>query len=381
MIEMAIDTDKVVQECFDAIRDRIANLTTLNIIIAGKTGVGKSTLINSVFREDLAETGVGRPVTQHMRRISKKNFPLVVYDTKGFELNEQVQQEVKHEVMKTIRDGFACQDISRAIHCIWYCVNATSNRIEPEEIEWLRELGKENEVTQVPIIVVLTQCISKKGCQELRKTIEAENLNIVQVVPVLAQDYEIDEDYVAKSFGLDVLIRVMGEALPDELLDTLQNLQIVSLDEKIKRAQAVVLASVAAATAAGASPIPVSDCAILIPTQIAMIAGIAAVFGIDLSKSLITSTLTSLLGTRGATLLGKTVVSNLLKLIPGVGSAAGAAISGGTAAALTAALGETYIWIMSLIFKGELTEKDFATEEGKAKMVGHFKEQLSLARS
>lgn len=153
---MAIDTDKVVQECFDAIRDRIANLTTLNIIIAGKTGVGKSTLINSVFREDLAETGVGRPVTQHMRRISKKNFPLVVYDTKGFELNEQVQQEVKHEVMKTIKDGFACQDISRAIHCIWYCVNATSNRIEPEEIEWLRELGKENEVTQVPIIVVLT---------------------------------------------------------------------------------------------------------------------------------------------------------------------------------------------------------------------------------
>lgn len=378
---MGIDTDKVVQECFDAIKDRVANLTTLNIIVAGKTGVGKSTLINSVFRENLAETGIGRPVTQHMRRISKKDFPLVVYDTKGFELNEKVQREVKNEVMQTIRNGIACKDISQTVHCIWYCINATSNRIEPEEIEWLRELSEENELTQVPIIVVLTQCISKKGCQELRKTIEGENLNIVQVVPVLAQDYEIDDEYVAKSFGLDVLIRVMAEALPDELIDTLQNLQKVSLEEKIKRAQAIVLTGITAATAAGASPIPVSDCAILIPTQVAMIAGIAAVFGIDLSKSRVTSALSALLGSGGATLLGKTVVSNLLKLIPGAGSAAGAVISGGTAGALTAAIGETFIWIMSEMFKGEMTEKDFTTREGKEKMVRHFKEQLSLSRA
>lgn len=378
---MGIDTDKVVQECFDAIKDRVANLKTLNIIVAGKTGVGKSTLINSVFRENLAETGIGRPVTQHMRRISKKDFPLVVYDTKGFELNEKVQREVKNEVMQTIRNGIACKDISQAVHCIWYCINATSNRIEPEEIEWLRELSEENELTQVPIIVVLTQCISKKGCQELRKTIEGENLNIVQVVPVLAQDYEIDDEYVAKSFGLDVLIRVMAEALPDELIDTLQNLQKVSLEEKIKRAQAIVLTGITAATAAGASPIPVSDCAILIPTQVAMIAGIAAVFGVDLSKSLVTSALSALLGSSGATLLGKTVVSNLLKLIPGAGSAAGAVISGGTAGALTAAIGETFIWIMSEMFKGEMTEKDFTTREGKEKMVRHFKEHLSLSRA
>lgn len=377
---MGIDTDKVVQECFDAIKDRVANLKTLNIIVAGKTGVGKSTLINSVFRENLAETGIGRPVTKHMRKISKKDFPLVVYDTKGFELNERVQQEVKNEVMQTIRNGIACKDVSQSVHCIWYCINATSNRIEPEEVEWLRELSEENELTQVPIIVVLTQCISKKGCQELRKTIEGENLNIVQVVPVLAQDYEIDDEYIAKSFGLDVLIRVMAEALPNELIDTLQNLQKVSLEEKIKRAQAIVLTGITAATAAGASPIPVSDCAILIPAQMAMIAGIAAVFGIDLSKSLVTSALSSLLGAGGATLLGKTVVSNLLKLIPGAGTAAGAVISGGTAGVLTAAIGETFIWIMSEMFKGEMTERDFTTREGKEQMVRHFKEQLSLSR-
>ena len=69
---MAMDTDKIAQEAINAIADKIKNLKTLNIIVAGKTGVGKSTLINSVFREKLAETGMGKPVTDHMRKISKK---------------------------------------------------------------------------------------------------------------------------------------------------------------------------------------------------------------------------------------------------------------------------------------------------------------------
>ena len=81
---MAIDTDKIAQEAIDAIAEKIKNLNTLNIIVAGKTGVGKSTLINAVFRDKLAETGMGKPVTDHMRKISKKGIPLATYDTKGF---------------------------------------------------------------------------------------------------------------------------------------------------------------------------------------------------------------------------------------------------------------------------------------------------------
>ena len=373
---MGINTDQVVQDCFNAIRDKIQNLTTLNIIVAGKTGVGKSTLINSVFREDLAETGMGRPVTTHMRRISKKDFPLVVYDTRGFELGKSVQEDVKDEVMKTIRDGLASNDISKAIHCIWYCINAASNRIEPEEIEWIRELGAKNEVAQVPIIVVLTQCFSKKKAQEMRKAIGDENLNVVQIVPVLAQDYEIDENYVAKAFGLDVLIRVMSQALPDELLDTLQNLQKVSLDEKTKRAQAAVAAATAAAAAAGATPIPIADCAVLIPTQVAMIASIAVIFGVDVNKTVLASFVSSVLGSGGATLLGKTVVTNLLKLIPGAGSLAGGAISAGTAGLLTTALGETFILVMIRIYKGELSTKDLESSSGKKLINAIFRDRL-----
>jgi len=375
-----MDADKIAQEAINAIAEKIKNLKTLNIIVAGKTGVGKSTLINSVFRDNLVETGVGKPVTDHMRKISKKGVPLSIYDTRGFELGREVQQEVKKEVVDTISKGLATQDINKAIHCIWYCINTASNRIEPEEIEWLRELSKENQITQVPIIVVLTQSFSKKNAEEMRKIILQENLDVIQVIPVLAEDYEIEGLGTAKAYGLDVLIKVMGEALPEELMDTLQNVQIASLEEKKRYAQAAVATASVAAMGEGAAPIPFSDCALLIPTQVTMIASITVIFGFDVNKSIITALLSSTIGSGTATILGKTAVANLIKLIPGAGTVIGGAISAGTAGVLTAALGEAYIKVMELVFKGEMSIDDLGTKKGKKTMSSLFKEQLKVSR-
>lgn len=373
---MNVDTDKIAQEAINAIADRIKNLKTLNIIVAGKTGVGKSTLINSVFREKLAETGMGKPVTNHMRKITKKDMPLAIYDTRGFELGKEVQTEVKQEVVDTISKGLATQDINEAIHCIWYCINTASNRIEPEEIEWLKELSKDNQITQVPIIIVLTQSFSKQKANAMRKMLLEENLDVIQVIPVLSEDYEIEDLGTAKAYGLDVLIRVMGEALPEELMDTLQNVQIACLEEKKRHAQAAVAAASLAAVGEGATPIPFSDCALLIPTQLGMIVSITVIFGFDVNKSIITALLSSTIGAGGATLLGKTVVSNLLKLIPGVGTVAGGAISAGTAGIITAALGEAYIGVMELVFKGDMNINELGTEKGKETMTTLFKQKL-----
>lgn len=374
---MSVDVEKIAQDTVNAIANKIKNLNTLNIIVAGKTGVGKSTLINAVFREKLAKTGIGKPVTEHMRKLTKKGVPLAIYDTRGFELGKEVQNEVKKEVVNTISECLATQDINKVIHCIWYCINTASNRIEPGEIEWLRELSKENQVTQVPIIIVLTQSFSNKKADELKTVLLNENLDVVQIVPVLAEDYEMSDDHVEKSRGLDDLIEVMGAALPEELNETLQHMQKVSLEEKKRRAQAAVATAAIAAIGEGAAPIPFSDCALLIPTQIGMISSITVIFGFDVNKSIITALLSSTIGAGGATLLGKTVVSNLLKLIPGAGTVAGGAISAGTAGVITAALGEAYIGIMELVFKGEMSINDIGTKKGKDLMSKMFKNQLS----
>jgi len=64
----------------------------------------------------------------------------------------------------------------------------------------------------------------------MKAHVEQENLDVCKVVPILAQDMDFDEEYVAKAFGLDTLIDVMSEVLPTELQDTLQNIQKVSLE-------------------------------------------------------------------------------------------------------------------------------------------------------
>lgn len=79
-------------------------------------------------------------------------------------------------------------------------------------------------------------------------------------------------------------------------------------------------------------------------------------------------------------MFGKTIVSNIIKLIPGVGTAAGGLISGSTASLLTTALGEAYIKLMEKIYKGDLKSEDLNAENGQEIMKKIFKEELKKER-
>jgi len=374
---MEITTDEMAKACIDMINAKIKSLNKLNIIVVGKSGVGKSTLINSLFRGNFAATGLGRPVTNEIRKIEKQDYPMAIYDTPGFELSKEQQVKVRDEIHDLINKGIASGDISEMIHCIWYCVNVGGNRTFDEtEVTWLRELTENSETSQVPVIVVLTQAIPKEKAAEMKSYIEKENLNIVKVVRVLAQDMDFDDEYTARAYGLDTLIDIMSEMLPDELQETLQNIQKANLDAKKKYAHIAVATAVAGATAAGAVPIPFADATVLVPIQVTMLTSITVIFGLEISKSFLTGFVSSTLGTAGTTVLGKTVVSNLIKMIPGIGSVAGGVISATTAGLLTTALGEAYIKVMELIYKGEMKSEALDSKEGQKTMKRLFQEEL-----
>ena len=87
-----------------------------------------------------------------------------------------------------------------------------------------------------------------------------------------------------------------------------------------------------------------------------MLAKITSLFGMDnFDKAMLTTMISTVIGCGGATIAGKTIVTNLLKLIPGA-NLVGGLISGTTAAVLTGALGEAYITVLSKLCKGEISE-------------------------
>lgn len=372
----------VAQKIMDAVKKEYKELTTLNVMILGKTGVGKSTLINNMFSKKVAETGTGKPVTTKIRKYELPEYPLAIYDTPGLELSgendvDNLLEQVVGEIQKGIKSG----NVSEAIHCIWYCVSTPSHRFEEAEVNFLQKLLNGIELFNVPVIVVLTQSYSKADAKALKSAIEKENLAIANVVPVLAENYDIDEQYTAKAFGLDKLSEVMNNVIPEAVRKTFIALQIANIELKKGKAQAVVAASAATAAATGAVPIPFSDAALLVLEQVAMLAGITAVFGIPVEKATLVALISATIGTAGTTVLGKTIVTNLIKFIPGVGSVIGGAISGATAATLTAALGEAYIVLLIKVCKGEMKFADIGTEAGRAEITKIFTEQLKIRRN
>ena len=336
----------VVQEMLDKTKEEVEKMHPINILLVGKTGVGKSTLINNVFRERLAETGIGRPVTKHLRRIAKEGVPIVLYDTRGLELSGAIQAEVKTEIMDAIQDSQK-KGSEEAIHIVYYCINAGSSRIEEAEMHFIDEMAK-----LLPVLVVLTQSIGQPA-NELKKYIENQNLHVAGVITIMAEPYPITDELVLPRSGLKELIETTFALIPEETKPAFNNAQQVDIARKAKAARSWATKYIATTFGVGFTPIPFSDATILVPMQVGMLAHITAIFGISMDKATIASIIGAIGGTSGATYLGRYIVSNLLKLIPGAGTIAGGLISGVTASILTTALAMSYIEVLTIVAKGE----------------------------
>ena len=336
----------VVQEMLDKTKEEVEKMHPINILLVGKTGVGKSTLINNVFRERLAETGIGRPVTKHLRRIAKEGVPIVLYDTRGLELSGAIQAEVKTEIMDAIQDSQK-KGSEEAIHIVYYCINAGSSRIEEAEMHFIDEMAK-----LLPVLIVLTQSIGQPA-NELKKYIENQNLHVAGVITIMAEPYPITDELVLPRSGLKELIETTFALIPEETKSAFNNAQQVDIARKAKAARSWATKYIATTFGVGFTPIPFSDATILVPMQVGMLAHITAIFGISMDKATIASIIGAIGGTSGATYLGRYIVSNLLKLIPGAGTIAGGLISGVTASILTTALAMSYIEVLTIVAKGE----------------------------
>ena len=197
----------------------------LDIVVMGKTGVGKSTLINSILKEDLAPTGIGMPITRENKTYSKQitlNYEylhLNLYDTVGLEIDNGITNQTLRDTKRHIEESRKNASNSN-MHVVFFCVNNESKRFEPFEIDLIRKLSIEYEI---PFVIVITQCYSNnKG--ELEKQIEKE-LPEVLTRRILAKDYSI-MGYTASAYGVSELL--------SSVIDNYQKLKVKILENKIK---------------------------------------------------------------------------------------------------------------------------------------------------
>ena len=158
-----------------------------------------------------------------------------------------------------------------------------------------------------------------------------------------------------------------------DIREELRGLELTKLNEKAENAVAVAAAATAAT---GAIPIPFADAPLLIAEQVGLMATICGIYKINVSKEGLKMLAFAAIGTSGATVVGKTIATGLLKFIPGVGSVMGGVISGGTAGIVTLAMGKAFIEVCKLVKVGKLSEADLTTKKGADVMKKQFKDQL-----
>src|SRR6056297_796953 len=129
-----------------------------NVVVVGKTGVGKSSFINYIYGEKLLKTGAGKPVTKRgFESITAKinDLPVRLFDSWGLEADKA------DEWMKLLELEIKKRNYNRNIedwfHTVFYCISAGSGRIEEYDLKIIRKFLQEKYYVSV-ILTKADQC-------------------------------------------------------------------------------------------------------------------------------------------------------------------------------------------------------------------------------
>ncbi len=318
--------------------EALGELGRFNLAVFGKTGAGKSTLVNAVFGRQVAATGNGRPVTEGLQYYEHPDGILGIYDSQGFETGE-AGDVVLARLDEIVRESRRKQ-ISEQIHAAWYTVRWSDRRFEDRQADFVRRLHD----LGLPVVMVLTQVpLNATGQVHPEALALAHHIEGLHL-PLSPRNHGFVTNALIDPFqgwpvhGLQELLDATFDTAPAAVLLALTAAQQIDLERKRQVVSRLVKASAATAVATGATPIPFSDAAVLVPLQIGMIARITAAYGLTLPTSQATTLVGSLMLSTGATTAGRWIVSSLLRVVPG-GLPAAMVISGSVAGALTTAMG------------------------------------------
>ena len=184
----------------------------LNILLLGPSGVGKSTLINSILKLDgdkMAQADITKPITKSFNIYESEKIPNIrLIDSRGIEKGDYNIEEFVNEVTQFIENSELSGNPDNFVHCIWYCVTGT--RFEDVEEKTLSKLSSIYGDSKLPIIVVYTQAIIPNYYNSISNEINKIGKNL-EFVPVVAKGIELSEGKIIKPKNLDKLLLISLE--------------------------------------------------------------------------------------------------------------------------------------------------------------------------
>ena len=334
-----------------------------NVLVIGNSGVGKSTLINSVLGKEAAKTDWGTHGTTTKLEIYESEgdqVPFRVIDTIGFEPKYLKERRAVGAVRKWSRDCARKGGENGRIDVIWFCVDGTRSKLFAEDIR--RMTRAVSMWKTVPIIAVITKSYSvpdrEKNIEMIRKAFEGQKKirnNLREIIPVVAQIYTINDTAYAPPDGIPQLIDATNALMPEGSRAAAHDLAQFILNRKRVLAQSIVGAATASAVVVGAVPLPVPDGVILTPTEVMEVNSLAKVYGIE-GKAGSKHFLNSIIEAGTVGMVAKSII-NMLKAIPGVNIAA-SVLNAIIAGVIVAVIGEGSIYAFEQVYLGKKSVED-----------------------
>jgi len=181
----------------------ISKVNHFNILVMGRSGVGKSTLINKVLKKELAETKDFDNCTKNIEPYESNKFlGLRLWDTRGTESRYDID-DVFRDISNKINELINEKNPDKYIHCIWFCIKGEKGeRFNSEIQEIINKCYNLYKIQKLPIILVFTNSYYAKESEQMiefarSKILGIKDLNYfnrVKFVKVLAKDKETNTE-------------------------------------------------------------------------------------------------------------------------------------------------------------------------------------------
>lgn len=360
-----------------------------NIIVLGPSGVGKSTLINAVIGDEISTSlEMSKPYvgTNEIQVHESEDYNIRLIDTVGFEPSAAKQKKAVNLVQKWTKDGAKKKDDEKSLDLVWFCIDGTSKRVFSSYIE---NFVKAVKIWKgIPVIVVVTKSYSAlerhENVEEIRRVFEqyAEQINLKYIIPVVALPYNIKEDMIVNTSGLQELMDRTLEVLPEGHEQRRKIQSHYSLGRKRIWSRGITLASVAAAVGIGLTKVDFPAAKLLGSIEKKLVDQIAKQYEISddehvllIKEKLITSGTVGVVAKKAAELLNKVPSIN----VKGVRIDIARVANGVVAGSIVAGIGESSRFVFEKIYLHEETKDSlewidkFLENDTSVKVVANIK--------